>query len=149
MKTSINAKTPYKKRESTKVLVVHSTNTSEKDKVDAFDVHRLDCAKGITSIGYHFVIESDGVLRYTRPLDELGFHLKNTDWCSVGILVVGGKDAKGNLTDNFTASQYKTLQSLVLVLKALYPDVEVHKASQLDADHDSELNLDKVWKVLR
>ena len=149
MKTSINARTPYKKREATKVLVVHTTNTSAKEVVDAFDIHRLDCAKGITSIGYHFVVEHDGTLRYTRPVDELGFHLKNTDWCSVGILVVGGKDSTGTLVDNFSPSQYKTLQSIVLLLKSIYSDVEVHKASQLDSDHESELDLSKVWKVLR
>ena len=153
MKTSINAQVQYKQREETKVIIIHSSNTLSRKKVDAFDLHRQACQRGESSIGFHFVIEKDGLLRSGRPLNSIGFHTDNTNSISIGICVIGGLTTNEKdelvLDDNFTSSQYKTLQTLVLLLKDIYPDVDVQKASDLDTKYKSKLNLSKITEVIR
>lgn len=153
MKTSINAQVQYKNREETKVVIIHSSNTLYRKKVDAFDLHRQACQRGESSIGFHFIIEKDGLLRSGRPLNSIGFHTDNTNSMSIGICVIGGLITNDNdelvLEDNFTTAQYKTLQTIILLLKDIYPGIDVQKASDLDSKYKSKLNLSKINEVIR
>lgn len=79
-------------------------------------------AKGWSDIGYHFVIESDGVVKKGRPVDKIGAHIRFHNTHSIGICLVGNNtDAQEKWTD----AQIKSLKNLLTVLGSVYPEAEI------------------------
>lgn len=64
---------------------------------------------GLTSIGYHFVIYSDGSVHTGRHPDEIGAHVTAHNSRSLGICLVG--------KDKFTPRQWASLKQLVTDLR--------------------------------
>ncbi len=66
----------------------------------------------LPSIGYHFVIDLQGVVLTGRGLDEVGAHALGYNAASIGICMVGGFEREGR----FTGAQWQSLRDLVQLL---------------------------------
>ena len=64
---------------------------------------------GLPNIGYHYVIDVDGVAINGRALAEVGAHAKGYNAESVGICLVGGSEKTGR----YTAAQWRALAIVV------------------------------------
>lgn len=114
----------YARRTTTSYIVLHCADT-ENGKGHRFSVDDVRDwhvnENGWMDIGYHFFIREDGTLETGRPLWSVGAHVKDHNHNSVGVCMAGGsKD-----TNDFTAPQWRTLESVVATLTALYPTAEV------------------------
>lgn len=91
------------------------------------DWHR---ARGFRKIGYHYVIEVDGLMRAGRGESEIGAHVEGSNADSIGVCMVG--------TDRFSPAQWQQLDSIVRHLKDAYPaaDVKGHRDYSPDKNGD-------------
>lgn len=71
----------------------------------------------LTSIGYHYVIYTNGASVSGRAEWEIGAHVAGQNSRSIGICLVG--------TDKFTKAQWATLAELVRLLQKQYPRARV------------------------
>jgi N-acetylmuramoyl-L-alanine amidase len=108
-----------------KYLVVHCSATQPSDKIDASDIYKWHIQRGFTDIGYHYIIKTTGEVQRGRRDSIPGAHVKNHNANSLGICLIGGVDAKGKSTDNFTPRQKASLRNLLLLLKLRYKEAEV------------------------
>lgn len=74
-------------------------------------------SNGLTSIGYHYVIDADGTLLTGRDESEVGAHVAGQNATSIGVCMVG--------TDSFTSAQWATLKSTILRLRDKYRNAEI------------------------
>lgn len=150
MNSSINIKTRLKERKVTEYIVLHHSATPRKMKNDdVFAIHQWHLERGWSGIGYHFVIEKDGTLRSGRPLNTVGAHCRGYNSKSIGICMVGGLDENGNIVDNFCDSQYKTLQTLVIMLREMYPEATFVKHKDLAATKCNDVDVDRLESHIR
>lgn len=91
------------------------------------EIDRWHRERGWNGIGYHYVIRRDGRLENGRSLKEAGAHCKGHNKDSIGICLVGGiKDStKNEPVNDYTDKQWETLKSIVLELKAKYPNARI------------------------
>lgn len=82
--------------------------------------------RGWRNIGYHFVIELDGLLRPARPMEQMGAGVKGHNEHSIHVCYVGGLDKSKNPKDTRTQAQRETLNTIVGGLLKEYPDASVH-----------------------
>ncbi|MGL9774700.1 MAG: N-acetylmuramoyl-L-alanine amidase [Sodalis sp. (in: enterobacteria)] len=73
---------------------------------------------GLTSIGYHGVIDVDGQWLTGCDVEEVGAHVRGHNADSLGLCLVG--------TDQFTAAQWAVLRTQVLTLRARWPEATLH-----------------------
>lgn len=73
---------------------------------------------GLTSIGYHGVIDTDGQLLTGRGVEELGAHVRGYNQDSLGLCLVG--------TDQFTSAQWAVLRTQILTLRVRWPEATLH-----------------------
>lgn len=67
----------------------------------------------LPSIGYHFVIYTNGAVATGRSLDEIGAHAQGFNQKSIGICMVG--------TDRFSPAQWAALAHVVQALQKDFP----------------------------
>lgn len=113
-------------------LVLHCSATPSTQDIGAADIRRWHRANGWADIGYHYVIKRDGTVEKGRPDDRPGAHEPKVNARSIAVCLVGGSPPlkseahkKGLGEDNFTASQWASLEKLVKSLKARHPHAEV------------------------
>lgn len=82
----------------------------------------------LTSIGYHFIIYTNGTVATGRHLDEVGAHVQGFNAKSIGICMIG--------TDEFTVVQWKSLAGLVNALNETYPDARLCGHRDLSPDQN-------------
>lgn len=87
----------------------------------------------LKSIGYHFVLDTDGSKSTGRGLDEIGAHVSGFNANSIGVCMVG--------TDQFTLLQWQALTSLIKALAAKYPAARIvgHRDLSPDKNHDGTI----------
>lgn len=110
----------YKVRTHTRKIIVHDSHTKP-------DIERVinwlrwnGRRQGLLDIGYHFVIDRDGNVTEARPMALIGTHCAGHDLDSIGICLIGGLSAGGEVEDNFTEDQRRSLFDLVRSLKGFY-----------------------------
>ena len=108
-------------------IVVHCADTHINMDVGAADIGRWHRERGWRAIGYAFVIRQSGALELGRDLDddgdvldETGAHARGYNRSSIGICLIGGKPE-----GNFFQAQLTTLKSVISVLNATFPGIEV------------------------
>lgn len=106
-------------------LVVHSSNTKPRQKVNKAFMERIHRMKGRLWVGYHQIIDRKGNIETGRSLDQPGAHAPGFDSKSIGICLAGGMDQEGNLVDNFTDAQKESLLQLLAVLQLKFPQALV------------------------
>jgi hypothetical protein len=90
----------------TKIVVHHAA--MPRDTTKKADVERVHIKRGFSQIGYHKVIEGNGLVRDGRPITIMGAHAKGANVGSLGICVTG------NFEDEFpSASQIASLVTLL------------------------------------
>jgi len=82
--------------------------------------------RGWRNIGYHFVIELDGLLRPGRPMEQMGAGVKGHNANSIHVCYVGGIDKNKKAKDTRTEEQRETLNTIIGRLVEQYPDASVH-----------------------
>lgn len=100
-------------------IIVHCSDT---DGGNASAIKRFHMApppqgRGWKDIGYHFVIDYDGLVEPGRPEEEAGSHVAGHNIDSIGICIIGIN--KGGV-GMFKSAQYYSLQKLVQSLMAKY-----------------------------
>ncbi len=101
-------------------LVVHCTATPEGRPHTVADIRSWHKAKGWSDIGYHYVIYLDGSVHPGRPVEKIGAHVVGHNTGSIGIVYVGGTDAKGRSKDTRTVAQKASLRKLLMELASKY-----------------------------
>lgn len=81
---------------------------------------------GWSDVGYHFFIGFDGLLEQGRPVEKAGAHAQGHNKDSIGICLAGLR-----MTD-FTAKQFDSLSTLLLLLKRSYPHAKLLGHSEVD-----------------
>lgn len=95
-------------------IIIHCTATDNNCPVDRILKYHLSL--GFSDFGYHYLIDSNGIVLSGRPVDQIGAHCKGQNKDSIGIALIGGKDGKFD----FTFSQLNSLFILVTKLKFKY-----------------------------
>ena len=111
-------------------IIVHCTATKEGQEVTANDVRKWHIARGFDTIGYHYLIDINGILWTGRPEEVVGAHCEGHNIDSIGICYVGGLDASGKPKDTRTADQKETMLSILKYLKKNYPNATICGQSQ-------------------
>ena len=69
-----------------KVIVHHSASPITTTAEDIYDWH---IARGWSGIGYHYIIQADGMIQDGRIIEKTGAHTKGQNTGSVGICLIG------------------------------------------------------------
>ena len=92
------------------------------------------------SIGYHFVLYTNGAIATGRHLDEVGAHVVGNNRSSIGVCIVG--------TDRFTPVQWERLAANIGGLQRLYPKARVTGHRDLSPDQNAD-GLVEPWEWLK
>lgn len=77
---------------------------------------RAEFNPGLESIGYHWVIDTDGTTFSGRHPDEIGAHAAGHNIDSLGVCLAG--------TDQFTPAQWVALRGLVETQRRTWPNLQ-------------------------
>lgn len=94
-------------------IIVHCTATKADRDFHAADIDRWHKEKGWQGIGYHFVVCLDGTIEIGRKIDKAGAHCEGQNKNSIGVVYVGGLDAKGRAADTRNIEQKHALLQLL------------------------------------
>ena len=123
-------------------LIIHCTATrpdwwqsrTAKQKVSEVRKWHVE-DRGWSDIGYHFLIDRDGMVVEGRALERTGAHTKGHNKCSIGICLFGGHGGSENdpFSDHFTPEQEKALRSLINKLQDRFGMLKVSGHNQYAA----------------
>ena len=105
------------KTENIRYLVVHCSDTPDHDPITARDIHEMHLGFGWHGVGYHRVINRDGVVEPGRPDYWVGAHVYGHNEESLGVCLIGRTD--------FTDAQFQSLESILVEWIAKHPQAEV------------------------
>ena len=88
-----------------KLLVVHCSDTDNRQNLSAIDIHKMHLGFGWDGIGYHKVITRSGKVESGRPEYWVGAHVKSQNNVSLGVCLIG--------KDYFTKSQFRSLERVL------------------------------------
>lgn len=83
-------------------VILHCTASPDGKKYTLEQLERDHKARGFLGIGYHGVIDIEGVYHNTRPYDQAGAHCVGENSQALGIAMVG--------TNRFSRRQFQTLE---------------------------------------
>lgn len=97
--------------------------------------------QGLSAVGYHFVIYTNGTIVTGRHLSELGAHVQGSNANSLGICMLG--------TDAFTTQQWTALASIIKSLATLYPKARAsgHRDNSPDLNGDGQVTRTEWLKI--
>ena len=106
------------------LIVIHCSATEDGKDYSVEDITRWHKARGFRTIGYHFLIHSDGSIdgkaEGCRSIMEIGAHAKGYNRRSIGICYIGGL-LHGEPADTRTAAQINAMRCLVKALQSIFP----------------------------
>ena len=101
-------------------IIIHCSATRAGMNFTAADIKRWHRQRGWRTIGYHFVVDLDGMIEVGRPVAQVGAHCINHNANSIGVCYIGGLDAQGHPADTRTVEQKRALRTLLEVLVRQY-----------------------------
>lgn len=107
-------------------IIVHCTATQPDSSINADQITCWHLRRGFETIGYHYVVKTDGTVEEGRRSDMMGAHCKGHNHCSIGVVYVGGIDRYGYPYDSRTQAQKTALRELLVELKQRYPQATIH-----------------------
>lgn len=129
--------------EDIKAIVIHCSATRPDQKCNAKVIDEWHRKRGWRKIGYHYVINRNGVVEKGREENEVGAHTLGHNRVSLGICLVGGLDYDGNPSmEYYTAKQFDELAYLLwnerdgLMLR--YPEAEILGHRDLSPDKNGD-----------
>jgi N-acetylmuramoyl-L-alanine amidase len=100
-----------------KYLIVHCSDTSDKEKKSAVDIHEMHLSFGWDGIGYHKIIDRSGKIENGRPEFWVGAHTYGLNNQSLGVCLIG--------QNAFTKKQFYSLEKVLISWKKKYPNVVI------------------------
>jgi hypothetical protein len=88
-----------------KKIILHCSASKNGVDYPVAQIKKDHLARGFRDIGYHFVIQPNGIVYTGRATNEPGAHCEGENHHSVGICLVG--------LDKFTAAQFSALESVL------------------------------------
>lgn len=107
-------------------IIVHCSATAEGKDFKAADIDRWHKERGFGAkyggktyhIGYHYVIDLNGLVETGRPEELTGAHCKGHNSLSIGVCYIGGLASDGKTAkDTRTLEQKDALVNLLMHLK--------------------------------
>lgn len=86
------------------------------------EIRKWHLAKGWVDIGYHFVVDGQGVIHAGRPVEVVGSHVANHNAHSIGICVTGDNTKEAEV---WTADQINGLVTCIALMKSTFGDLRV------------------------
>lgn len=83
-------------------ITIHCTDTKDGSHVSLDAIRENHIARGYGDIGYHFVIQPDGLLESGRAVTQVGAHVARHNSGNIGIALAGARF--------FTFYQFRTLR---------------------------------------
>jgi len=121
-----------------KLLVVHCSDTEDKEKISAIDIHKMHLGFGWNGIGYHKIINRSGKIENGRPEYWVGAHVKGKNDISLGVCLIGKY--------KFTSKQFESLEKVLKKWKATYPNAKIIGHRDTGNTHKTCPNFDvKSW----
>ncbi|MGA1048539.1 MAG: N-acetylmuramoyl-L-alanine amidase [Minisyncoccia bacterium] len=108
-------------RKNTDTLVIHCAATKPSMDIGVDEITQWHKDRGFDTIGYHYVIRRSGVVEKGREDSLQGAHAVAVNGTSIGVCMVGGVDDSLKWENNFTEAQFRSLKSLIILLKNKYP----------------------------
>lgn len=96
-----------------RVILHHTASPIASTRVD--DILRWHLQRGMSGIGYHFVVAPDGVIHSTRWIQRVGAHTRGHNLDSVGVALIGNFER-----ETPTSAQVNALVSLLKDLQREY-----------------------------
>ena len=110
-----------------KRIIIHCTATPEGKHFDVATIRRWHVKdRGWKDIGYHYVIYLDGSVHEGRPVEQVGAHTSGHNADSIGIVYVGGCDAKMKAKDTLNEAQETAMVNLIKALREQYGELSLH-----------------------
>lgn len=114
-----------------KLIVLHCSASLNGDgRITANVIDAWHRQRGWLMIGYHYVIEVDGLVVPGRPESMVGAHCRGQNEHSIGVCLVG--------YDRFTTAQWHGLNRLLVDLLERYKDADVVGHRDLSPDEDKD-----------
>ena len=121
------------KRELTDTIVIHCSATPETMDIGVEKIREWHVKdNGWDDVGYHHIITRDGTIEPARPEEMQGAHAPKVNHRSIAICMIGGSDANGGWSNNFTDEQLVTLKALLLKLTKKYEIKKIIGHYQVD-----------------
>jgi len=121
-------------------ITIHCSATKPSMNTTVEDIRRWHTdpkpnGNGWSDIGYHYVVERNGIIREGRPLEEVGAHVKGHNEGNIGICLIGGMSEDGKPEFNYTGTQMEGVLEIVRDLKCKFGyDTEVLGHNDLDSN---------------
>ena len=110
-----------------KRIIIHCTATPEGKHFDVDTIRRWHVKdRGWKDIGYHYVIYLDGSVHEGRPVEQAGAHTSGHNADSIGIVYVGGCDAKMKAKDTLNEAQETAMVNLIKALREQHGELSLH-----------------------
>lgn len=132
----------FSKREKTKYIVVHCSDTPAKMDVGVNEIRKWHLERGWKDIGYHYVIRRSGLIEAGRHFSVVGAHAEGYNKVSIGICLVGREK-------NYTKEQWVALARALMDLTKYYKGTPVVGHCDLDPlrkRHCPGFNAKAWWK---
>ena len=129
-------------RKNIKLLVVHCSDTNNKDNLNALDIHKMHLKFGWNGIGYHKIILRSGKVENGRPEYWIGAHVKGKNKVSLGVCLIG--------RDKFTLQQFSSLEMVLREWKHIYPQAKIIGHRDIETTEKTCPNFDVIsWSKSR
>lgn len=112
-------------------IILHASGRTD-DTLRSLD--RRHRARGLRSVGFHYVIRTDGTLERGRDLSVSGAHCLGFNADSIGVCLCGGGEP--------TAQQLGKLTALLHRVARRFPGATLHRVGELDPWIADPLRLD-------
>lgn len=106
-------------------IIIHCSATKEGVLYRAKDIDEWHRKLGWKGIGYHYVINIDGLIEIGRKEVEIGAHCYGHNENSIGVCYIGGLDKEGKPKDTRTNMQKASMINLLKGLKRAFPDAKI------------------------
>lgn len=117
-----------------KRIILHCTATPEGKHFDVDTIRRWHVKdRGWRDIGYHYVIYLDGSVHEGRPLEQVGAHTSGHNKDSIGIVYIGGCDAKMKAKDTLNEAQEVAMVNLIKALREEHGELSLHGHNEFAA----------------
>lgn len=105
-------------------LTIHCAATPEGRNVTAAQLNDIAMQRFNTK-SYHWIVLLDGTKVRNIPDDRRGAHVGGKNTGNIGVVYVGGVDAKGKPKDTRTPAQKTALREIVAEYREKYPGIVV------------------------
>ncbi len=107
-----------------KFIVIHCSDTPDDRPVTTEDIHQWHLERGWSGIGYHRIIQRNGIIDYGRPNYWSGAHVKGYNSESLGVCLIG--------RNKFEELQFRALKILLRSFTISYPNARIVGHCELD-----------------